>query len=98
MTISDIMACGVMQQARKRGIRIPEELSVTGYDDVIYSIINHIPISTVMQPIKEMCVIAVNNLMNIMKYSLKIILKTNFINSSLNLMIEVLKYVYMTNL
>ena len=33
-----------------------------------------------------------------MKYSLKIILKTNFINSSLNLMIEVLKYVYMTNL
>ncbi|SCI93651.1 Degradation activator [uncultured Blautia sp.] len=70
MTISDIMACGVMQQARKRGIRIPEELSVTGYDDVIYSIINHIPISTVMQPIKEMCVIAVNNLMNIMKYGI----------------------------
>lgn len=70
MTISDLMACGVMQQARKRGIRIPEELSVTGYDDVIYSIINHIPISTVMQPIKEMCVIAVNNLMNIMKYGI----------------------------
>ena len=43
MTISDMMACGVMQQARKREIQIPESLSVTGYDDVIYSVINHIP-------------------------------------------------------
>lgn len=71
MTISDMMACGVMQQARKRKILIPEELMVTGYDDVIYSTINYIPISTVMQPIREMCSMAVNNLMNIINYKVK---------------------------
>ena len=70
MTISDMMACGVMQQARKREIQIPESLSVTGYDDVIYSVINHIPITTVKQPIKEMCKIAVNNLMSLIDYGI----------------------------
>lgn len=70
MTISDMMACGVMQQARKREIQIPESLAVTGYDDVIYSVVNHIPISTVKQPIKEMCKIAVNNLMSLIDYGI----------------------------
>jgi len=71
MTISDWMACATMQEAIKHGIKIPSELSVTGYDDVIYSRINQTPITTVRQPIQEMCTIAVRGLMSMIRSSIK---------------------------
>jgi len=70
MSISDLMACAILQVARKRKLKVPSELSVTGYDDVIYSTINQLPITTVKQPIKEMCALTVNNLMNIINYGI----------------------------
>ncbi len=34
MCINDEMALGAMSRARERGVRVPEELSITGFDDV----------------------------------------------------------------
>lgn len=60
MTISDLMACGIVQAAKNRGLNIPGDISITGYDDVIYASINQTPITTVHQPIREMCKRAVD--------------------------------------
>lgn len=68
MTNSDFTACAVLQAARARGLSIPRDLSVCGYDDVIYATINQIPLTTVSQPIEKMCRMAVNNLMNLLQY------------------------------
>ena len=68
MTNSDFTACAVLQAAQMKGVSIPGELSVCGYDDVIYAMISQIPLTTVRQPIERMCKMAVNNLMNLLRY------------------------------
>ena len=70
MTNSDFTACAVLQAARIKGLSIPRDLSVCGYDDVIYATINQIPLTTVSQPIERMCKLAVNNLMNLLQYGI----------------------------
>ena len=70
MTNSDFTACAVLQAARQKGLSIPRDMSVCGYDDVIYATINQIPLTTVHQPIKQMCKLAVNNLMNHLRYGI----------------------------
>ena len=67
MTISDLMACGIVQAAKSRGLNIPGDLSITGYDDVIYASINQTPITTVHQPIREMCKRAVEVLIDLIE-------------------------------
>lgn len=64
MTISDLMACGIVQAAKNRGLNIPGDISITGYDDVIYASINQTPITTVHQPVREMCKRAVEVLVD----------------------------------
>ena len=68
MTNSDFTACAILQAAQMKGVSIPGELSVCGYDDVIYATISQIPLTTVRQPIERMCKMAVNNLMNLLRY------------------------------
>lgn len=55
MTVSDLMACAAVQAARNKGLSIPDDIAITGFDDVLYASINQTPISTVRQPIEEMC-------------------------------------------
>jgi LacI family transcriptional regulator len=57
---NDMLAIGVMQAARRRGVRVPEELSVVGFDDTFEaSIVTPTP-TTVRQPLAEMGRMAVN--------------------------------------
>lgn len=46
---SDELAMGVMQAARARGVRIPEDLAVVGYDNVAFSAHLSPPLTTVAQ-------------------------------------------------
>ena len=48
---SDTQALGVLEAARILGIRVPEELSVVGFDDI--EIAAHIGLTTVRQPLFE---------------------------------------------
>jgi LacI family repressor for deo operon, udp, cdd, tsx, nupC, and nupG len=47
------MAFGVLQVARRRGMRVPEDLSIVGFDDIRFS--RHIdpPLTTIAQPMRE---------------------------------------------
>lgn len=51
---NDLQALGVYEAARRTGLRIPEDLSVVGFDDITYSRWCGPPMTTVRQPITEM--------------------------------------------
>ncbi|HWL02178.1 MAG TPA: LacI family DNA-binding transcriptional regulator [Microbacteriaceae bacterium] len=51
---SDLQALGVYDVARHRGIRVPEDLSVVGYDDIPLAEWVSPRMTTVLQPLEEM--------------------------------------------
>jgi DNA-binding LacI/PurR family transcriptional regulator len=46
--LSDVLALGVMRAAQERGIRVPQDLSVVGYDDIAAA--GAAKLTTVYQP------------------------------------------------
>ena len=53
LAMNDMAAIGVMSSAQRAGIRVPEALSVVGFDDVPPSSWTNPPLTTVRQPIVE---------------------------------------------
>ena len=51
---SDLQALGVMEAARVRGLRVPEDLSVVGYDDIEIAQWTSPALTTVRQPLRQM--------------------------------------------
>ncbi|MFP8906756.1 LacI family DNA-binding transcriptional regulator [Streptomyces atacamensis] len=60
---SDLMALGVVRAARQRGLEVPRELSVVGFDDSELIAFTDPPLTTVRQPVKAMASAAVNALL-----------------------------------
>lgn len=56
--VADSLAAGVLRATASVGVRVPEELSVVGFDDVPASRRLAPPLTTVRQPIREMAVAA----------------------------------------
>ncbi len=53
LAMSDVMAIGVMWAAREVGLRVPEDLSVVGFDDADVAAHSSPPLTTVHQPIRQ---------------------------------------------
>jgi LacI family transcriptional regulator len=51
---NDLLAMGVLSAAARAGLSIPEDLSVTGYDDIAYASFTAPPLTTVCQPARAM--------------------------------------------
>jgi DNA-binding LacI/PurR family transcriptional regulator len=51
---NDLQALGVYEAARRKGLRIPQDLSVIGFDDVEYARWCGPPLTTVQQPLTDM--------------------------------------------
>ncbi len=51
---SDVLALGVVRGVRRRGLRVPEDVSVIGYDDSAFMNCADPPLTTVRQPIEAM--------------------------------------------
>lgn len=62
VAINDVMAMGVIGKLKSKGIRVPEDVSVAGYDDISISSIQETPLTTVHQPLKELCSKAIDML------------------------------------
>jgi DNA-binding LacI/PurR family transcriptional regulator len=54
VTTNDLQAVGVYQAARRAGVRIPEDLSVVGFDDLPFTAWQGPPMTTVHQPLEQM--------------------------------------------
>ncbi len=51
---NDMMAIGAMARLRSRGIGIPEDLSMIGYDDIFVDKFLGVPLTTVKQPTEQL--------------------------------------------
>ena len=64
---NDVMAFGVLKTALERGLRIPEDLSLLGFDNIEFSGIVYPPLTTIHQPKYEMGQAAVEILLRMAK-------------------------------
>ena len=64
---NDNIAIGTIQAARARGVRVPEDLSVVGFDDIEHATIVTPALTTVRQPLAEMGRTAVSLLIRLLE-------------------------------
>lgn len=50
MCFNDLVALGVLTRAHELGIRVPKDLSVTGFDDIEFSHFSNPPLTTIQSP------------------------------------------------
>jgi len=60
---SDASALGALEAARRLGLRIPDDLSVVGFDDTYSAFTTAPPLTTVRQPIEDMGRVALRTLL-----------------------------------
>jgi LacI family transcriptional regulator len=64
---NDDWALGALSLCRKNGIRVPEDLAITGFDNTAAGRISSVPLTTVEQPCKAVAEAAVAILLRLMK-------------------------------
>jgi DNA-binding LacI/PurR family transcriptional regulator len=60
---SDLMALGAIRAARQRGLTVPQDVSVVGFDDSPLIVFTDPPLTTLRQPVEAMGQAAVNALL-----------------------------------
>ena len=64
---NDKVAVGALAAAAQRGLRVPEDLSITGFDDIDLAQATRPQLTTVRQPLQEMGRLAVSLLIRLME-------------------------------
>jgi len=72
----DMIALGAMKAFQEKGYRIPEDISIIGFDDLPYSEISSPPLTTIRVPKQEMGTLAVRGILNMMKENGRVKTKT----------------------
>jgi LacI family transcriptional regulator len=82
---NDISAIGAIQALRESGKRVPEDVSVVGFDDIQSAAYQNPGLTTVRQPLREMGVIAAETLLSringhqVRKYPKEIVVKPQLV-------------------
>ncbi|MBB6671852.1 LacI family DNA-binding transcriptional regulator [Cohnella nanjingensis] len=63
---NDLMAIGAMKQLLERGIKVPEQISVVGFDDIDMASMFHPTLTTVHQPMKQTGILAAQKLLGVL--------------------------------
>jgi len=63
---NDMSALGALRQIRARGLRIPQDVSVVGFDDLFFDVYLDPPLTTVRQPMRQMGHMAMETLLQIL--------------------------------
>lgn len=66
-SMNDEMAIGAMQTLKSQRIRIPEDMSVTGFDDIAYAKYSDPALTTISQPAEEMGKMAMDMLLKVIE-------------------------------
>ncbi len=64
---NDVMAMGVMDAVRSRGLRIPEDISIIGFDDIPQAALVRPALTTVHQPLEQMGRMATQMLLDMLQ-------------------------------
>ena len=67
---NDMMAIGVCRYLREKGIRVPEDISVVGFDDISLASFVYPPLTTMHQPLFEMGKGAMEMLLQAMEHGM----------------------------
>jgi LacI family transcriptional regulator len=62
---NDMMAFGAFKAMKERNIKVPEDISIIGYDDVPFCEILEAPLTTVRQPVYKMGRVAAKNIIKL---------------------------------
>jgi LacI family transcriptional regulator len=60
---NDLMAMGALTALRSRGLQVPEDMSMIGFDDIPYAVTTWPPLTTVAQPVEKIGTRAVSLLL-----------------------------------
>jgi len=74
---NDIMAFGLIQRAHEMNVKVPKDVSIVGFDDILLSSLINPPLTTVRHPMLKMGIKAVELLVN--KLNNKLDTKISFI-------------------
>lgn len=64
VTINDMYALGAYAGVSDAGLRVPEDVSIVGFDDIAMAAIANPPLTTIRQPLQAMISTAVNTLID----------------------------------
>jgi LacI family transcriptional regulator len=64
---NDVMALGAMDAVRSHGLRVPEDVSVLGFDDIPQAALVRPTLTTVRQPLEQMGRVATQMLLDMLK-------------------------------
>ena len=53
-SFNDMSAIGAISALREAGLQVPRDISIVGFDDVLFAATSHPPLTTVRQPLREM--------------------------------------------
>jgi alanine racemase len=67
LCMSDATATGVLAAARRLGVRVPEELSIVGFDDLPLTRFTDPPLTTVHQPVRRKGEVAASMLLEALR-------------------------------
>jgi LacI family repressor for deo operon, udp, cdd, tsx, nupC, and nupG len=80
--MNDEMALGAIQTFKSRGLRVPEDISVTGFDDIPYAKYWDPALTTIAQPAEEIGTVAMDLLLRIIEgenlANVEVLLPTQF--------------------
>ncbi|MGN9810426.1 LacI family DNA-binding transcriptional regulator [Micromonospora sp. BQ11] len=51
---NDLVALGVLQEMTMRGVRVPQDVAIVGYDDIDFAAASAVPLSSVRQPREQL--------------------------------------------
>ncbi|WP_297102238.1 LacI family DNA-binding transcriptional regulator [Tessaracoccus sp.] len=51
---NDMTAIGLLQGLMRQGLRVPEDIAIVGYDDIVFAAAAAVPLSSVAQPRREL--------------------------------------------
>lgn len=55
ISANELVCMGVLSHLRGMGVRVPEDVALAGYDDLLFSAMLETPLTTVRQPLQAMC-------------------------------------------
>ena len=67
IAFNDLIAIGMLERFRERGVRVPEEMSVVGCDDIFGAAFCHPPLTTLTSPIEQAGRVAIRALLHLIE-------------------------------